>query len=59
MDSTEPKKALIQFSTGAGSAYLCYRVFRERIEAKQEFDGEDWGACGCFMDEEGAVDGFD
>lgn len=38
---------------GGSVTPLTLRTFRERIEADESlFDAEDWGACGCFMDEE-------
>lgn len=45
-------KHLVQFSTGAGSAEVAWRVVAEHGPADvvlqpSMFDEEDWGPCGC------------
>lgn len=47
--------SILRDRRGGTSKPMSLKEFRERLEAKWEFDKEDWGACGCFMDEEGEV----
>ena len=34
---------------------LTLRELRERVEGNGEVDGDDWGGCGCFVDDDGDV----
>jgi hypothetical protein len=40
--------AILRDRTGGSTRPLTLREFRERIEARQPFDQDDWGGCGCF-----------
>ena len=35
---------------GGTSKPLSMRTFRERIEAKEQYDKDEWGGCGCAID---------
>ncbi len=46
--------SILRDRTDGGLKPLSLRRFRERIETQPGlFESDDWGACGCFMDEEG------
>jgi len=46
--------SILRDRTGGDLVPLTLRSFRERIETQPGlFDAEDWGACGCFMGEDG------
>jgi hypothetical protein len=48
--------AILRDRSGGASVPLPLRVFRSRIDAQPSmFDGDDWGACGCLMDDGVAV----
>jgi len=46
--------SILRDRTGGDLVPLTLRSFRERIETQPGlFDADDWGACGCFMGEDG------
>lgn len=45
--------AILRDRAGGDSVPLTLRTFRERLEVQPSlFDADDWGGCGCFVDEE-------
>ena len=44
--------AMLRSRVGGGSTPLTLREFRERLERQPSFfDGDEWGGCGCFVEE--------